>query len=98
MIDKQFIGERQGRQFVLHAGLLILTHEQGLTAIRTRLVQIPADDNGRVPIVAAEVETSKGTFSGAGDASPANVGRAMLTATIRRAETLAKAQAFRDAP
>jgi len=48
-------------------------------------------------IVAAEVETDRGGFSGIGDASPANVARAMLTATIRLASTRAKAWALRDA-
>ena len=48
-------------------------------------------------IVAAEVETDRGGFSGIGDASPANVARAMLTCTIRLAETRAKARALRDA-
>jgi hypothetical protein len=97
MIKPEFIVERQGRSFVLYAGLLSLAHEQGLKAIRTQLIQIPADDNGLTAIVRAEVETERGTFSGIGDANPANVTRVMLTVTIRLAETRAKARALRDA-
>jgi hypothetical protein len=97
VVKREFIVERQGKSFVLYAGLLDLAHSQGLRAIRTRLVQVPAEDNGQTAVVHAEVETDKGTFSGIGDASPSNVARAMLTCTIRLAETRAKARALRDA-
>lgn len=97
MIDKQFIVERNGRSFVLYTGLLDLAHRQGLRAIRTHLLQVPSEDNGQTAIVSAEVETERGTFCGVGDASPSNVARAMLTVTIRLAETRAKARALRDA-
>ncbi len=97
MVKREFIVERQGRTFVLYAGLLDLAHSQGLRAIRTRLLQVPSEENGQTAIVHAEVDTDRGTFSGIGDASPANVSRAMLTCTIRLAETRAKARALRDA-
>ena len=97
MIKREFIVERQGRSFVLYAGLLELAHNQGLRAIRTKLIQVPSEDNAQTAIVSAEVETDRGTFSGIGDANPSNVGRAMLTCTIRLAETRAKARALRDA-
>lgn len=96
-IRPEHLVERQGRQFVLYAGLLDLAHAQGLKAIRTQLLQIPSEENGQTAIVAAEVETEKGVFSGIGDANPSNVARAMLTCTIRLAETRAKARALRDA-
>ena len=97
VVKREFIVERQGRSFVLYAGLLDLAHSQGLRAVRTRLIQIPSEDNGQTAVVHAEVDTDRGTFSGIGDASPANVARAMLTCTIRLAETRAKARALRDA-
>src|SRR5579884_2732358 len=97
VVKREFIVERQGKSFVLYAGLLDLAHSQGLRAIRTRLVQVPSEDNGQTAVVQAEVETDKGTFSGIGDASPGNVARAMLTCTMRLAETRAKARALRDA-
>lgn len=97
MVKREFIVERQGKSFVLYAGLLDLAHGQGLRAIRTRLLQVPSEENSQTAIVHAEVETDRGTFSGIGDASPSNVARAMLTCTIRLAETRAKARALRDA-
>jgi hypothetical protein len=97
VVKREFIVERQGKSFVLYAGLLDLAHSQGLRAIRTRLIQIPSEENSQMAVVSAEVETDKGLFTGIGDASPANVARAMLTCTIRLAETRAKARALRDA-
>lgn len=97
MVKREFIVERQGRSFVLYAGLLDLAHSQGLRAIRTQVLQLPSEENGQTVVVHAEVETDKGTFHGIGDANPSNVARAMLTCTIRLAETRAKARALRDA-
>lgn len=96
-IKREFLIERQGKPFILYAGLLDLGHNQGLRRISTRLLQIPSEDNAQTAICSAEVETDRGTFSGIGDASPSNVARAMLTSTIRLAETRAKARALRDA-
>ncbi len=61
------------------------------------MLQIPGEDSRQTAICSAEVETDKGIYCGIGDASPANVARAMLTCTIRLAETQAKARALRDA-
>ena len=97
MVKREFIVERQGRSFVMYAGLLDLAHSQGLRAIRTKLIQFPSNDNSQMAIATAEVETDRGTFSGIGDAGPTNVSRAMLNCTIRLAETRAKARALRDA-
>ena len=88
---------RQGKTYVLFAGLLDEAHRQGLKRITTTLVQIPGPDNGQVAIVAAEVETERGIFSGIGDASPQNASKAMQTCLIRMAETRSKARALRDA-
>jgi hypothetical protein len=96
-MKREFVVERQGKAFVLYAGLLDEAHAQGLKSIRTTLVQIPDESNGYVAICQAEVTTEKGTFTGLGDASPANVARAMQTCLIRMAETRAKARAMRDA-
>src|SRR5450759_4083060 len=96
-MKKEYIIERQGKQFVLYEGLLDEAHQQGLCRISTTLIQVPHPDNGNVAIVAAEVETSKGSFSGIGDASPGNVGRPIVPHIVRMAETRAKARALRDA-
>lgn len=96
-MKKEFMVNRQGKEFVLYAGLLDQAHREGLKRISTSLIQAPADSNGYLAICHAEVETEKGIFSGIGDASPENVGRMIAPHTIRMAETRAKARALRDA-
>ena len=96
-MKKEFIVERDGRTFVLYAGLLDLAHERGLKSITTTLVQIPNELNGHMAICHATVETEQGTFTGLGDACPTNVTRLMAPHLIRMAETRAKARALRDA-
>lgn len=96
-IKKEFLVERNGRTFVLYAGLLDLAHEQGLKAITTTLVQIPSTLNDEVAIVHATVETDRGVFTGLGDAGPMNVSKMILPHSLRMAETRAKARALRDA-
>jgi hypothetical protein len=96
-MKKEFIIERSGKQFVLYAGLLDKAHESGLKTINTTLLQVPSDDNGQVAICQAFVETTAGTFSGLGDASPRNVPGPMRECLVRFAETRAKARALRDA-
>ena len=96
MRDEFFI-ERQGKRFVLYAGLLDEAHNRGLRGIETELLQVPTVQNGEVAIARAVVRTEEGKFTGIGDASPANVGRAIVPHVIRMAETRAKARALRDA-
>ena len=96
-MKKEFIVSRQGKDFVLYAGLLDQAHREGLKRISTELLQVPSSDNGLMAICRAEVETEKGVFSGIGDASPDNVGRMIAAHTVRMAETRAKARALRDA-
>ncbi len=96
-MKKEHVIERDGRHFVLYAGLLEEAHAQGLKRIITRMIQAPGPENGHTAVCTAEVETAKGSFSGIGDASPENVGRAMIPHMIRMAETRAKARALRDA-
>ena len=94
---EEFFIERQGKRFVLYAGLLEEAHERGLRSIETELLQIPGGENGEVAIARAVVRTEDGKFTGIGDASPGNVGRAIVPHVIRMAETRAKARALRDA-
>ena len=96
-MKRDFVITRNGKDYVLYAGLLDEAHAQGLKAIRTQLVQAPTPQNGQVAICMAEVTTERGTFTGLGDASPENVSRAMVNALVRFAETRAKARALRDA-
>ena len=99
MRDEFFI-ERHGKKYVLFAGLLDEAHNKNLTSIQTKLLQSPSEENGQVAIVHARVELEHGKygyFEGIGDASPDNVGRAIVPHLIRMAETRAKARALRDA-
>jgi hypothetical protein len=94
---EEYMIERQGKRFVLYAGLLEEAHSRGLRSIETELLQVPASGNGEVAIVKAVVRTDEGKFGGIGDASPENVNRAIAPHLIRMAETRAKARALRDA-
>ncbi|MDQ3327110.1 MAG: hypothetical protein M3506_01110 [Chloroflexota bacterium] len=96
-MKKEFIIERQGKHFVLYAGLLEEAHSQGLKEITTTLVQLPNQDNGNIAVCQAVVETERGRFTGIGDASHENVAPIMRQHIIRMAETRAKARALRDA-
>ncbi len=94
---EEYMIDRGGRRFVLYAGLLDEAHARGLRSIETELLQVPGSENGEVAIARAVVRMEDGKFSGIGDASPGNVGRAIVPHIIRMAETRAKARALRDA-
>jgi hypothetical protein len=96
-LDKRYIVERQGKPFVLYAGLLDEAHNKGLRSIRTQLLQIPNESNRYVAIVFAEVALGEAIFTGIGDASSENVSKLIAPHMIRMAETRAKARALRDA-
>jgi hypothetical protein len=94
---EEYMIERQGKRFVLYAGLLEEAHNRGLRSIETDLLQVPTKENGEIAIVKAVIRTEEGKFAGIGDASPQNVNRAIAPHLIRMAETRAKARALRDA-
>jgi len=93
----QFVTKRQGKDVASYLGLLDAAHRDGLTSMRTTLLQFPNDTNGNVAITHATVVTSKGTFDGIGDASVLSVGRMVALHFIRMSETRALARALRNA-
>ena len=91
-MKKEHIINLQGKEFILFAGLLEIAHEQGLSEVSTEIVELrPA------AVVKATVKTSKGTFTGIGDASAENVNKMIAKHYIRMAETRAIARALRFA-
>ena len=101
-IHKIPVKDRDGRivaekEVISYAGLLDLVHQDRLAEITTRLLQTPSEENGQTAIVHATVRTSRGTFTGIGDANPRNVNPRIAPHIIRMAETRAEARAFRVA-
>ena len=96
------IRNRNGRvvgtkEVVKYPGLLGRAHEASLKRIETQIVQIPTEGNGMMAVVHATVETEKGLFTGAGEATPENTNSRVGRYLISMAETRAKARALRDA-
>src|SRR2546428_2066094 len=85
------------REAIAYAEILKIAHEEGLKSIATELLLTPNEENGRLCIVKATVETERGHYEGLGDADPSNVEADFAPHLIRVAETRAKARALRDA-
>lgn len=104
-IRPEFVVVREGKQFVLYAGLLDLAHRIGLVGIETSLVQSPVGPHytAIVHARASKLVPADGTlpdrvetYDGIGDANEANTNRGISVHQIRLAETRAKARALRD--
>ena len=96
-INQKYILDRQGKDFVLYAGLLDLATRNGLQSIETRLEQAPSEANGQTSIVHARVTGKDGRiFEGIGDANLVSTSRMIAPHATRMAETRAKARALRD--
>ena len=85
------------REVATYAGLLARAHEEGLCDITTSIIELPSEKNAMTAICFAKITTSKGTFTGIGDANAENVNRRIAPHILRMAETRAKARALRDA-
>lgn len=85
------------KEVVTAKGLLHLAHNERLSKISTRLIQSPTKENGETAIVLVFVATSRGSFTGLGDANPRNVNARIAPHFIRMAETRALARALRAA-
>ena len=96
-LNKEFIVNLQGKDFVTYNGLVDLAHQLELKSITTEIIQFPTDENNNQCIVKAVATTfNEMTFEGYGDADPTNVNRMIAKHLIRMAETRAKARALRD--
>lgn len=96
-LNKEFIVNLKGKEFVQYGGLIDLAHQMKLKSITTELIQLPNKDNGNQCIIKAVATTEDGkVFEGYGDADPNNVNSMIAKHLIRMAETRAKARALRD--
>lgn len=91
-VNKKFIVNLQGKDFILYDGLLDMAHQMGLLSITTEMVQY----DGKVVIFKATAKTADKSFDGYGDATGENVNKMIAKHMIRMAETRAKARALRD--
>src|SRR3712207_5090104 len=95
---------RQGKEYILFAGLLDEAHNRGLVGMETEEIEVLYNpDDGqpeRARYKATALMDQDGSicrYSGYGDADRQNVGRNIIPHLIRMAETRAKARALRDA-
>ncbi len=93
----RFVKRLQGKDYILYGGLMELVRKDGLKRMDTEALQLPCAANGHYAAVKAIVETSRGIFTGLGDATPENVNRHIAPHLLRMAETRAKARALREA-
>jgi len=54
------------KEVVLYAGLLSQAQEEGLAKVRSSILKIPAEENGRLAIIKTQVETTKGLIEAIG--------------------------------
>lgn len=93
-MDKKYIINLQGKDFVVHEGLLDEFHQNKGNFISTELIRTPDQATG-MWIFRATVEGEKGKFSAYGDASSANVNSMIMKHVMRMAETRAINRALR---
>tara|TARA_R110000824_G_scaffold309986_3_gene497336 strand:+ start:3229 stop:3759 length:531 start_codon:yes stop_codon:yes gene_type:complete len=82
-----------GGEYLTGAGLVRLAHDHGIERITTDMIW--ADHERGAYIVRATATGSRGTYTGLGDASPANLKRNMHSCALRMAETRAVSRALR---
>jgi len=96
-LEKKYIINLHGKDFVLYAGLLDLAHQKGLLKLEVEPIQYPTKDNGMEAIVkAVAVSRSGAVYSDLGDSNPSNTNKAIAQHVLRMASTRAKARVLRD--
>jgi len=100
-VEDKYIVERDGKPFVLYAGLLALATGNGLRSIKTTVLQLPSPANGEMAVVQATVylvrDGEKREFDGTASASPSDLSAIGAMFPVSSCETRAKARALRDA-
>jgi len=91
-IDKKYIINLQGKEFITFEGLLVLFHANKGKEIITEEVEKSSFDS---PMFKATVSGERGTFTGHGDANNTNVNSMIAKHKYRMAETRAIARALR---
>ena len=85
-IDKKYIINLQGKEFITAEGLLLMAHDIGLQSIETELIQ----NNPEMYIFKSTATDKNGrSFSGYGDANKLNVNSSIGKHMLRMAETRA---------
>jgi len=95
-LDKRFLVDLKGKEFVTYAGLLDLAHQHGLSELKVEIVQLPTPENMECIVLATAVTESGSMFSDIGDANPHNTNKSVAQHIIRMASTRAKARVLRD--
>ena len=95
-LDERFIKQVEGRDFVLYAGLLDLSHQLHLTGMEVELMQYPMEENDYTAVCKAVARTPGGVFIDWGDANAQNCNSKVAKHLIRMASTRAKARCLRD--
>jgi hypothetical protein len=96
-ISKEFIVHLKGKDYPVFAGVLDAATKAGLRSLTTRVVQIPAPENGHLAVVMARAEFEDGrVFEDVGDCSPQSTSPQLASASLRLASTRAKGRVLRD--
>ncbi|HDY87975.1 MAG TPA: SWIM zinc finger family protein [bacterium] len=96
-LDEHFIKNIQGKDFVLYAGLLDLSHQKGLQKLEVKAIQYPTKENGYEAICRAVATSKTGEmFVDYGDANPKNCNKMIAQHVLRMASTRSKSRVLRD--
>lgn len=93
MVDKKFITNIKGKEFITHEGLLAEFHKNGGKEISAKIVKFDMEKG--LVVFRARVSGERGTFIGHGDAHDGNVSDMIKPHKIRMAETRAINRALR---
>lgn len=96
-LDERFITTIKGKDFVVYAGLLSMSHCKGIKSLTVEILQYPTKENGMEAVCRAILESKAGDlFSEVGHASPKNVNRMVADHILHMAATRSKARVMRD--